>query len=605
MRTIRSILFLAILGVVLAACSGSAAAMAPPQAGGGETVGDGVAPAGTRAPPRARRRTANGIVGTPDDGQGGNAAVDDARIIRTGSMDLEVTDVAGGRQGGPHRDPRDGRVRRRQQRRDGRRDAVSPRSRIASRPTAGRTRSPTCAPSAASRPRSCPSRPRPSKSPPRSSTSRPGSGTSQASETALQGIAAKATKISDVLEIQAQLTAVRGQIEQLTAQLKDLNDRAAFATLTARFAVPVVAVQVAQSEWEPGTAVDEASASLISTLQGLTDAGIWFVIVWLPILLVLGVVAVIGIAIARRMGVGRRDLRPPAPPAPPAEAAVRGLTLGRSPLRPGPWLAPPAGPSHAWHDARMTDQGERYDRMAAGYDRWWAPVLAPERGRRCSTASSRSCRPARSTLLDVGIGTGQPGPPRARAGGRRSGSPASTPRPRWSGPCSRWPTIASPAADRDRLDARTALADALPFEDGSFDAAMSSFVFQLVPSRARAFREIHRVLRPGGTLAYVTWLTDRSPFAPDRVFDALLDEYGFDDAGGQRSGRRHPVGRDGRGRAAPGRLPGRRGDAAPRSSTGSRWAATSRSSSSSTRRRCSPRCPPPSGVDSSRRSASA
>ena len=49
--------------------------------------------------------------------------------------------------------------------------------------------------------------------------------------------------------------------------------------------------------------------------------------------------------------------------------------------------------------------------------------------------------------------------------------------------------------------------------------------------------EIHRVLRPGGTLAYVTWLTDRSPFAPDRVFDALLDEYGFDDAeGNDRAG---------------------------------------------------------------------
>ena len=35
----------------------------------------------------------------------------------------------------------------------------------------------------------------------------------RASETALQGIAAKAIKISDVLEVQAQLTAVRGEIE--------------------------------------------------------------------------------------------------------------------------------------------------------------------------------------------------------------------------------------------------------------------------------------------------------------------------------------------------------------------------------------------------------
>ena len=35
----------------------------------------------------------------------------------------------------------------------------------------------------------------------------------------------------------------------------------------------------------------------------------------------------------------------------------------------------------------------------------------------------------------------------------------------------------------------------------------------------------------------MTWLTDRTPFAPDRVFDALLDEYGFDDAeGSDRAG---------------------------------------------------------------------
>jgi hypothetical protein len=30
----------------------------------------------------------------------------------------------------------------------------------------------------------------------------------------------------------------------------------------------------------------------------------------------------------------------------------------------------------------------------------------------------------------------------------------------------------------------------------------------------------------------VTWLADRSAFAPDRIFDALLDEYGFEDAAG-------------------------------------------------------------------------
>ena len=326
MRTFRSILFLAIIAVMLVACSGSAAQLAPPQAGGGEVSG-GVDPGGgAGGDPGAEPGTdANGapIVGTPDDGQGGNAAVDDARIIRTGSMDLEVTDVAaavrsartailamGGYVGASNAGT----------------NGETPYAEISYRVPAERWED------ALAELRSL-----------GGLTSKVVSEQTQAvevtaqivdlearirnlqaSETALQGIAARATKISDVLEIQAQLTGVRGQIEQLTAQLKDLNDRAAFATVTARFATPVIAVQVAQSEWEPGTAVDGALASLISTLQGLTDAGIWFTIVWLPMLLFIGVLAVIGIAIARRLGVGRRDLRPPAPPAPPAQAATPG-----------------------------------------------------------------------------------------------------------------------------------------------------------------------------------------------------------------------------------------------------------------------------------------
>lgn len=126
----------------------------------------------------------------------------------------------------------------------------------------------------------------------------------RSSETAFQEIAAKALKVSDVLEVQNQLTQVRGEIEQLTGQLKDLQDRAAFATLTASFRVPIVAVEVAQKGWDPRVVVDEASASLIDVLQSLTTAGIWFAIVWLPILLVLAVIVVAVAWIARRFGLG-------------------------------------------------------------------------------------------------------------------------------------------------------------------------------------------------------------------------------------------------------------------------------------------------------------
>jgi hypothetical protein len=148
----------------------------------------------------------------------------------------------------------------------------------------------------------------------------------RASEVALQGIAEKATKVSDVLEVQARLTDVRGQIEELTAQLKDLNDRAGYATLTVQFSVPVVAVDVAARGWEPTTAVDEAAATMLAILQNIATAGIWFAIVWLPILVVLGVLAAIGLLIVRRLGF-RAHAPSEAPPAPPS----------------GP-LAPPSAP---------------------------------------------------------------------------------------------------------------------------------------------------------------------------------------------------------------------------------------------------------------------
>jgi ubiquinone/menaquinone biosynthesis C-methylase UbiE len=47
-----------------------------------------------------------------------------------------------------------------------------------------------------------------------------------------------------------------------------------------------------------------------------------------------------------------------------------------------------------------------------------------------------------------------------------------------------------------------ALADGLPFEDGSFDAAVASQVLCSVPSQAAALTELRRVLRPGGELRF-------------------------------------------------------------------------------------------------------
>jgi ubiquinone/menaquinone biosynthesis C-methylase UbiE len=47
-----------------------------------------------------------------------------------------------------------------------------------------------------------------------------------------------------------------------------------------------------------------------------------------------------------------------------------------------------------------------------------------------------------------------------------------------------------------------AIADRLPFEDGSFDAAVAVLVLCSVPSQAAALGELHRVVRPGGELRF-------------------------------------------------------------------------------------------------------
>ena len=52
------------------------------------------------------------------------------------------------------------------------------------------------------------------------------------------------------------------------------------------------------------------------------------------------------------------------------------------------------------------------------------------------------------------------------------------------------------------VQTRVADAEALPFEDGSFDLVFGHAVLHHLPDLAQAFSEFHRVLRPGGTVCF-------------------------------------------------------------------------------------------------------
>jgi ubiquinone/menaquinone biosynthesis C-methylase UbiE len=63
-----------------------------------------------------------------------------------------------------------------------------------------------------------------------------------------------------------------------------------------------------------------------------------------------------------------------------------------------------------------------------------------------------------------------------------------------------------------------ASADTIPFPDDRFDCVVSSLVFCSVPDADRGFRELRRVLRPGGQLLMLEHVQARSKFGA-RVLD--------------------------------------------------------------------------------------
>ena len=144
----------------------------------------------------------------------------------------------------------------------------------------------------------------------------------------------------------------------------------------------------------------------------------------------------------------------------------------------------------------MKEEGEEgvrtkppvYDRLAAYYDRAFAPMERRFMAR--WRAQTLAQLPAESRILEVGAGTGLNFPfyPKGTRGAASELSCEMLKR-------------ADAKARPEGIRLVQARAETLPFADASFDAAFATLVFCSVVSPQKAFRELRRVVRPGGTIA--------------------------------------------------------------------------------------------------------
>lgn len=88
--------------------------------------------------------------------------------------------------------------------------------------------------------------------------------------------------------------------------------------------------------------------------------------------------------------------------------------------------------------------------------------------------------------------------------------------------------IAKKKVSEGRIEWKVADMQELPFEDSSFDIVFIQFGIMFVPDKEKAFREIYRVLKPGGKLLFnVMDILEKNQFA--KVTNEILNKYFKDD----------------------------------------------------------------------------
>jgi Domain of unknown function (DUF4349) len=101
----------------------------------------------------------------------------------------------------------------------------------------------------------------------------------------LQTVRVRTQKASDVLEVHTELSRIRGEIDQHTAELQSLTQLAALSTITLDLRPDAMATPIATDAWQPRGVLHDALRALTGTARLAVNAVIWSVVYLAPLLL--------------------------------------------------------------------------------------------------------------------------------------------------------------------------------------------------------------------------------------------------------------------------------------------------------------------------------
>jgi hypothetical protein len=108
-------------------------------------------------------------------------------------------------------------------------------------------------------------------------------------------------KAADVLEVHAQLSVVRGEIEQARGRMRYLSQVTSMSAISLEVMPDAIAKPVVEPGWRPLVVARDASRALIALLQGVGTGTIWFLIYFVPVLGMLSLLIAALVKLSRRV----------------------------------------------------------------------------------------------------------------------------------------------------------------------------------------------------------------------------------------------------------------------------------------------------------------